>query len=527
MNPGPVTSSTPARDSLRTPWFLGALVLALMWWTLDLAILRAGVPHPADDHWEDHLIAERLIAGDGFRTTMIYPPLWGLRDAHDTIPVLVHGPLLAVLTAPALAAFGRDALESVAVPAALLALAALIPIYRIAARHFGAPVGAAAAGLFTLSPLTLEAVHHSGSVIVGAALLTWAIDLVARPAPRGLAAGLVAGLASLVRPEALLALPVLGALGWQTRRTNLQTIVALAAGFAACALPWWIYRTGAVGSPFFNLTSYTLVGFWGARPDVSVMQDFTLTPERWPSVLRAELPGIAGKWISFAPRALKHVLFTPSGATGWLAIVGLAAAASGQTRVVDDRSGTELSVTSARRLAWCSALLVLVPVAAMTLTFHQPLYLVPFAPLLAIGAAAGAASLANAMPTWARRPRAWIGLTLLLLLPSALPALRGAASEARVLERRLASERQTLARDFPRDEPGPRVIFSDSPDFVAWVTGRPALWTTEQAFAKLYAPNGAAADLGLPPPAEVSGYFHDDFRNPAAVGRRVVPGTGR
>ena len=46
---------------------------------------------------------------------------------------------------------------------------------------------------------------------------------------------------------------------------------------------------------------------------------------------------------------------------------------------------------------------MLIPVAAMTLTFHQPLYLVPFAPLLAIGAAAGVAIVATTMPEWARR----------------------------------------------------------------------------------------------------------------------------
>src|SRR2546426_3225427 len=154
-----------------SPWLVAALVLSAMWWMLDLAVLRHGVPHPADDHWEDHLIAEHLLAGDGFRTHLIYPPLWGLRDPRDlTVPVLVHGPLLPLLTVPALAALGPERLVSVAPAAALVALLALGPIFRLGARHFGAPVGAAAAGLFTLSPSVLEAGHHSGSGGVCAAL---------------------------------------------------------------------------------------------------------------------------------------------------------------------------------------------------------------------------------------------------------------------------------------------------------------------------------------------------------------------
>src|SRR5438046_10274825 len=136
-----------------SPWFLAVLLLSAAWWTLDLAVLRSGTPHPSDDHWEDFLIAEHLLAGDGFRTHLIYPPLWGLRDTRTlTIPVLVHGPLLPLLTVPALAALGPERLMSVAPAAALVALFALIPIFQLGARHFGAPVGAAAAGLFTLSP---------------------------------------------------------------------------------------------------------------------------------------------------------------------------------------------------------------------------------------------------------------------------------------------------------------------------------------------------------------------------------------
>ena len=152
----------------------------------------------------------------------------------------------------------------------------------------------------------------------------------------------------LVRPETLIALPVLagmagfaaaraGGARWPARgaspqMTGLAAAGTLAGAFAVIALPWWIHHARVVGSPLFNLSSYTLIGFWGARPDVTVMQDFALTPDRWPAVMRAEWPGMTAKWIAFFPHALKNALFTPSGATGWLVPIGLVAALVGFAR---------------------------------------------------------------------------------------------------------------------------------------------------------------------------------------------------
>ena len=490
---------------------LAVALLAAAWWTLDLAVLRSGVPHLADDHWEDHLVARELNAGHGFRSPLIYPPLWGLRDpATLTIPVLVHGPLLPVLTAPALRALGPRALDSVAPFAAVLALLTVFPLFRLAARHFGEPVAAAAALLFTLSPLTLQAVHHSGSVVLGACLLTFALDWVFREHPRPALAGTLLGLALLVRPEMMIAALVL-AFALVRAQRSLGAALRLLAAFAVVASPWWIHHARIAGSPFFNLTSYTLIGFWGARPDVSVMQDFLLPPQRFAYAFHAALPQLPAKWLAFFPRAAKNVLFTPSGATGWLAPLGLAAAlfASGPERA------------ARRRLGACALGLVLVPLASMTLTSHQRLYLLPVAPLLALGAAAGAERLARLLPGWARRPRAWIGLLMLMIAPSSLPALRGAASEARVLEQRIADERAALLREFPEAHAGmPRLIFSDTPDFTAWTTGRPSAWVSRAEFERLYGPEGEAAEIGLPAAEAVAGWFHDDFRDPASRGRR-------
>src|SRR5207237_7767952 len=105
-----------------------------------------------------------------------------------------------------------------------------------------------------------------------------------------------------------------------------QGVLQLGVGFALFAVPWWLHHLHAVGSPFFNLTSYMVIGNWHQRPDISVMQDFALTPKQWPATLAAELPHMAGKWIVFFPHAVKNALFSPSGATGWLAPIGAVAA---------------------------------------------------------------------------------------------------------------------------------------------------------------------------------------------------------
>jgi hypothetical protein len=61
--------------------------------------------------------------------------------------------------------------------------------------------------------------------------------------------------------------------------------------------------------------------------------------------------------------------------------------------------------------------------------------------------------------------------------------LREAAREARVSESRLARERAALAGITRPDARGP--VFSDTPDFVAWTTGRTAVWMTREEYERL------------------------------------------
>src|SRR2546422_4114319 len=161
------TAMSQPRPLLASPWFAGALLLALLFWTLDLAILEIGVPHPLDDTWEDGIVARLLLQGHGFQSHMIYPPLWELRDPRTlTIPVLVHGPLVPLILALPLKLFGPALLDHVAWFAAAFAVLTLVPLFRLAARHFGEPVAAGAAGLFTLSPITIAAVNHYLTVLI-------------------------------------------------------------------------------------------------------------------------------------------------------------------------------------------------------------------------------------------------------------------------------------------------------------------------------------------------------------------------
>lgn len=439
------------------------LALASAFWAFDLAGLRAGVPDPLDDSWEYGVVARSLIQGRGFRTQVIHPPLWSLRDSLDTVPLLIHGPLLPLVLAPRIRLFGPRALDWVPVLAAELALLAAFFTYRIGARHFGAPAGAAAALLWTVAPLTLRAVHHDIALTAGAALLMLALDLLLRPRRFPELAGLALGLGYLARPELLpaaLVIPALAGRGWWR--------AALA--FVACATPWWLHNAAAAGAPLFNLSSYLAIGYWDGRPGLTVLRDFALPPHEWPRVLRETLPALPAKWLDFLPHAVKRSLLVPTAATGWLALVGLAAT---------------LRAPETRRAAIAALLLALIPVAVMTTTVYDSRYLTPFLPLWTLAAACGARALAALLPARARHPGVWLAVLGLLVLPAVIPAVREGEREARTLERRLAFERASLSTLTLGAGTRSSLLFSDLPDFAAWIADRPAVWVTREEFARL------------------------------------------
>jgi len=494
------------RTGRSSTWLLGTLVFVALYWIFALGVLRTAVPAPLDDVWEDGIIARLLADGTWLRSLMLYPPLWGLRDPETlTIPVLVHGPLLPFLLVIPVQLFGTACLDGIAWFGAVAAFLTAIALFRLAARWFGDAIAAAAVCLFTVSPVVLEAVRHSLSVVVGAWLLTLTLDLLARERPRTARAGFAAGLGYLARPEMLVALPVFLLVPARPEPGSRRWFLI---AFLLVGSWWWWHHANVIGNPLFNLTSTMLIGAWGDRPEASAMRDFALSPDRWSTVFRAALPGLPHKWIHNFPHAVKKALEIPTLATGWLAAVGLAAAAR------DPRT---------RRLALCALLLALVPLASMTLTTYQRLYVIPFAPLLALGAALGARTLFERLPRWAHRPRAWIGALALTVLPSIVPALSNARHESRELERWLAQDRVALASRVADPSEPPRVLFSDTPDFAAWTTGRPTLWVSREEFTRLYPGWPDTTSLTRPPrdglparPAAEDTWFHVDPRDPGA-----------
>lgn len=493
--------TTPSRPS--GAWLAGTVVFLALFWFADLAMLRAGVPDPLDDSWEYGTVARSLLTGHGFRTSVIHPPLWGLRDTANTVPVLVHGPLMPMVLSPFLAVFGSRLLDHVAWLAALFAALAAISVFRLAQRTHSAPTGTAAALAFTLSPLTLRAVHHDIALPLGAFLLAFALDHLHRTRPHIRRAALAIGAGTLVRPEFVIVIPLLAVLAGKGRRNFV--LLALAP-----LVPWawhgWIHA----GSPLFNLSSYLLIGYWGSHPEISVMRDFALPPRAWPQALAQAMPELPGKWLSFFPHALKRVIFSPSPWTGWLTPLGTLLA---------------LQSPGARPLTLVSVALAMLPLGIMTVTLFDERYLVPFLPVFALAVARAVGESVEWLPASLRPPRVWLALLVTLLAISAIPALFDGWREGESARTRLAEERAALAT-LPAEAPGGDPIFSDTPDFVAWTLQRPALWVTLAEYEALQSvkdPGPALADRPRRGPGDVTWFHAADGRGAAYVAPVPVP----
>src|SRR5262249_28516836 len=82
----------------RSRAFRWALAIGMLGVLCDVALLRASVPDLRDDIWEYAVAARHLLAGDGFRTSVVHPPLIGLlRPSDATAPILIHGPLMPLV----------------------------------------------------------------------------------------------------------------------------------------------------------------------------------------------------------------------------------------------------------------------------------------------------------------------------------------------------------------------------------------------------------------------------------------------
>lgn len=214
-----------------------ALLVVVLALAARLAMVAYGATRfpPADDGTFYHVVASRIAEGLGYT--------WAWPDGAVTIAA--HYPVgYPALMAVGYAIFGAHAGVAMAMNALLGALAALAA-HSLAGRT--APrAPALAAGLFVAfepalvlytPALMTEAV--SGALLVSAGAFA-ACDRPRRFTVRAIVAGLVLGVAVLVRPELLLLSPVIGLVatrGLGVRRSAAAVAIVLFASLAVCA-PW-------------------------------------------------------------------------------------------------------------------------------------------------------------------------------------------------------------------------------------------------------------------------------------------------
>lgn len=470
-----------------------ALAVGLLIWSAGLAWLDAGAPGPRDDPWEYGVVARHLIAGDGFRTTVIHPPLWSLRAPDGTVGMWVHGPLLPLMVAPWIRIGGERALEHVAWLGAVLVLLAAWFAARAAARSWGATAGAATLILIALSPLSWNAAAHDLSMAVGALAIAVAIDQTWRFNPRGLTAGLALGIGALARPEltiaALVSLPLL-----KRGEDRWRALAGLALPLGAL---WAARAFGAL--PNGNLSELLLVCYTQRWPELSALRDFHLAPGSLARAIGEAAPGLVAKWTHQAPRALFHLLSAPSYAAAPLAVAHL-----------------YLSYLRCERPARLALLLlVAIPVGLITLTEPSPRYVMMWTPIAALAAIGGAR---HSILLRRMRPALALSIPLLLTLPFAVANLSARAREAPGLRAAIEAERRTLRPLAVAQAHGADVLFSDRPDLDAWITGRSVVWLERAEFERL--PTSDAPETRLVPRRgpETLGWFHE---NDLAAGRFV------
>lgn len=216
---------------------------------------------------------------------------------HGDHAHLMQSPLFPVVTAPLVAAFGLRG--AYVLPA--LAFVALFPLVVLIARALDAPLSRAALAVAAIacSPVTyyaFELWEHVPAVALLAASTAVAWRPNGRDRTQGAVAGLLAGLATLLRPEAVW---YAGALAITLRftprgRAYVASLVVIAAAFAAGNIV-----EGA--NPLGWHASATLAGLSTGRGEARLARLAAwLLPAAWP--FRVAIAGIATAWLLHAYR---------------------------------------------------------------------------------------------------------------------------------------------------------------------------------------------------------------------------------
>jgi hypothetical protein len=479
-----------------------ALAIGALGVIVDLAVLRGSFVDLRDDTWEYLVAARHLLAGDGFRTSVIHPPLlaW-LRPADSTVPVLIHGPLVPLLLVPLVALAGDSAPGAIGWLSAPLALLAAAALFRLARPRFGDRVAGVAAALLPWTPLAWRALNHDAVLLLGALLFTLSLEAALRARPRPGWAGLWCGLCYLARAEALLLAPIVGiAAALEARRAGRpagRAAALFAAGFAGCALPWWWHNALSTGSPFFNLSGYLAVSYWPPYHNLGALLDPTLDPTRWREELPALIGALPAKMWSFLPHAAKLTLLQPSVLAAPLTIGGM---------VWLWRAGRGMALATLGVLATLTLL--------MCATVYDVRYLATALPLICLASAAGAVRLVHRLGRWGVAAAA--ALLALAVAPASWREATGPDQEARG---RAAQEQAALDRSLESGEP--MLVLSDIPDLVAWRTGWPVVWVDPEAAPEAARNTAARAERWVGSQSRLGGVT---FWLPDSSGRRGTQG---
>ena len=251
---------------MRTPLLLYGLALAVR------AVLIWHFPYPAypdSAYYVD--VARSLHAGGGFNVDFvwIFAEVGGAIPANPVLPIPSNAhwmPLASIVQVPFMAVFGTVAWASAA-PFALIGATAAPLTWAIARDAKATSTVAVGAGILTAIPL-LSAVYlvqpdnfSLYQPLVIASLWMGARALRGRSAGRAfVAAGLLAGLATLSRNDGLLVLASLGVIvlfdrwrAWRSAGTRPPSIPLWAAGscvaiFVLVMSPWWLRQLAVFGS---------------------------------------------------------------------------------------------------------------------------------------------------------------------------------------------------------------------------------------------------------------------------------------
>jgi hypothetical protein len=286
---------------------------------------------PADDATKvgfDHdsayivQVADNLRSGKGF----VLNTHWLVFLNPERLPMPFHNanPLYPVATALMAEVTGASTVRSAAMVAGVSHAALLAAIFWWAG-HYGLSVAGrgAVAVSSAFFPIVWEESMHARPDVFCAALTLWSVALLrhGRGYPSSIGAGLLFGLAWLIRSSVVLTVPALVVLLLATRRLREATVrfglcVAVA---VAVASPWLVHTASVWGSPTRSDAGYYLMQDYHAQQfGGSVIRYWhsTEVPRSMAEVIRDE-PGAFAAWIiPRIPRTLRtyaHYMIYPTG----------------------------------------------------------------------------------------------------------------------------------------------------------------------------------------------------------------------